>query len=147
MIKSPATHAVFLYSSLNPPGELADEKWDMINYVLNHKQGAVEDIQHAIWYFMHMGGQYEPTRTLAWTIINDTLGNGEGFLPGPGQVTAVICYPTILFPNQPEVQISVIEVVSSGVISEFPSALALPPALLAILLATVVYAKKRSTPK
>ena len=60
-------------------------------------------------------GEYVPSSTVAWTIINDTLQNGSGFVSGPGQVTAVICYPVILFPNQPDVQISIIEVTSDEI--------------------------------
>ena len=145
MARSPATHAVFLYSSLSPPGELASEAWDMINYILNHKQGSVQDIQQAIWYFMRMDGEYNPSNAGAWAMINDALENGGGFVPGPGQVTAVICYPTILFPNQPDVQISIIEVESSTVISEFPSALALTPIMVTAILAAFVYTKERRT--
>ena len=33
----PETHEVTLYSSINPPGTLTTEKWDMVNYILNHK--------------------------------------------------------------------------------------------------------------
>ncbi len=110
MARSPAIHAVFLYSSTSPPGELANENWGAVNYILNHKQGGVEDIQQAIWYFIPVEGNYTPSRPTAWAIINDTLENGVGFIPGPGQTIAVICYPIILFPGQAEVQISIIEV-------------------------------------
>jgi hypothetical protein len=147
MALSPATHAVFLYSSTSPPGELANEAWDLINYVLNHKQGGVQDIQQAIWYFMYIDGdgEYVPSSTIASMIINDTLENGNGFIPGPGQVTAVICYPTILFPNQPDVQISIIEVASDPVVPEFPSTLMLT-IMLTTSLAVLVYTRKRTPP-
>ncbi len=147
MARSPATHTVLLYASTSPPGELANESWGMINYVLNHKQGSVQDIQEAIWYFMHIDGLYTPSSTAAWAIINDTLENGGGFIPGPGQVTAVICYPTVLFPNQPDVQISIIEVESNKVISEFPSALVLTPIMLTLSLAVLVCARKEKAPQ
>jgi hypothetical protein len=148
MIRSPAIHTVSLYSSMSPPGELANEGWDMINYILNHKQGDVQDIQQAIWYFMHIGGaQYIPSRTAAWTIVNDTLENGSGFAPSPGQVVAVICYPTILFPNQPDVQISIIEVRIGGAVSEFSSAFALLPTMVIVLLVALIYAKKLKNPR
>ncbi len=144
MALSPATHAVFLYSSTSPPGELANEAWDLINYVLNHKQGSVLDVQQAIWYFMYIDGdgEYVPSSTVAWMIVNDTLENGSGFIPGPDQVTAVICYPTILFPNQPDVQISIIEVESSIVVPEFSSTLVLT-IMMAMTLAVLVHTKKR----
>jgi len=109
MARSPATHAVKLYSSGSPPGELAGEKWDLVNYILNHKQGAAEDIQQAIWYFVHMDSSYSPTSTVAWTIVNDTLANGNGFVPEYGQTIAVICYPMVLLPEPTDVQISIIE--------------------------------------
>jgi hypothetical protein len=148
MALSPATHAVFLYSSTSPPGELANEAWDLINYILNHEQGSVLDVQQAIWYFMYIDGdgEYVPSNIVAWMIINDTLENGSGFIPGPGQVTAVICYPTILFPNQPDVQISIIEVESNTVVPEFPSALVLTPIMLTVTLAVLVHTKRRKAP-
>jgi len=151
MARSPATHEVKLYSSLAAPGELAGESWDMINYILNHKQGVVLDIQQAIWYFMHMDGEYTPTREVAWVVINDALANGDGFVPGNGQIVAVICYPMIMFPSQPDVQISVIELAVT-VIPEFPSVFVLSLIMLAMLVAVLVYRMKagrlwRSPPK
>lgn len=146
MIRSPAKHAVFLYSGLSPPGNLASERWDLVNYVLNHKQGSALDIQEAIWYFVRMDGNYTPTSTLAWSIINDTIANGNGFVPGDGQAMAIICYPTILFPNQPDVQISIIEVTNT-VIPEFPSVvLVLPLLTVSELLAIRICRSKKSTP-
>jgi len=142
MARSPATHQVFLYSSIDPPGELADEEWDMVNYILNHKQGTAQDIQQAIWYFIHMDGNYAPTSTVAWDIINDALANGDGFIPGYGQTLAVICYPTILFPGQPDVQVSIIEV-ENTVIPEFPS-VPIPLLMMLTILFAVIICKKRS---
>jgi hypothetical protein len=144
MARSPATHEVFLYSSLNPPRELASESWDMINYVLNHKEGSVQDIQQAIWYFMRMDGQYNPSSVKAWALINDALENGAGFVPGHGEVTAVICYPTILFPNQPDVQISIIEVeVERVTVGEYSSSFAVTSIMLTASLVGLVFKRKR----
>jgi hypothetical protein len=145
MARSPAIHAVFLYSSLNPPGELAGEKWDMVNYILNHKQGNTQDIQQAIWYFIHMDGNYTPTSAVAGDIVNDTLANGHGFVPEYGETIAVICYPTILFPTQPDVQISIIEV-AYPVVPEFSSLLILLLIMLTTLLAGIIYKRKKSVP-
>jgi len=141
MARSPATHAVRLYSSSSPPGELASEEWDMVNYIINHKQGTAQDVQQAIWYFIHMDGNYTPTSTVARAIVNDTLAHGNGFAPGNGQTIAVICYPMILLPGQPPVQISIIEV-ANIVIPEFPSALILPLIILTTPLAVIIYKKK-----
>jgi type VI secretion system secreted protein VgrG len=112
--RSPVIHSVLLYSSLNPPGELAGEEWDMVNYILNHKQGrAVKAIQEAIWYFVDLNGSYIPTRQDAWDIIDDALANGDGFVPRYGQTMAVICYPTLLLlPGEYPIQITIIEVVN-----------------------------------
>jgi hypothetical protein len=143
MARSPAVHAVFLYSSSSPPGNLTSEKWDMVNYILNHKQGNAQDIQQAIWYFINMDGNYTPTSSMAWAIVNDTLANGNGFVPGNGQIIAVICYPIILFPSQPDVQISIIEVTNT-VVSEFQSVLILPLTMLTTLLAVLICKKERS---
>lgn len=110
MARSPATHEVRLYSSGSPPAELGNERWDMVNYILNHKEGTSQDVQQAIWYFVHIGGSYSLTRAVALAIVNDTLLYGNGFAPTEGEAAAVICYPTILFPAQSDVQISIIEV-------------------------------------
>jgi hypothetical protein len=133
MARSPATHSVFLYSSFNPPGELANEEWDKVNYILNHKQGNATDIQQAIWYFINIDGNYTPTSQTAWNIINDALANGEGYIPAYSQKVAVICYPTVLLPTPSEVQISIIEV-NNTVIPEFPS---IPLMLLIMMLTTL----------
>ena len=46
-------HDVVLYSSLDPPAEVGIDlaTFNKINYILNHKQGDMMDIQDAIWYF------------------------------------------------------------------------------------------------
>jgi len=142
MERSPAIHSVRLHSSINPPGELASEKWDMVNYILNHKQGDAEDIQQAIWYFIHINGNYTPTSTVAWTIVNDTLANGNGFFPEIGQMIAVICYPMVLLPEPTDVQISVIEVTNT-VIPEFPSFIIIPLLMIATLLASILRRRKK----
>jgi hypothetical protein len=109
MTRSPATHTVVLYSSLSPPGDLANENWSMVNYILNHKQGAAQDIQEAIWYFINLNHGYSPKSDVAWTMVNDAKTNGAGFVPTETQIAAVIAYP-IHATNPDEVQISIIEV-------------------------------------
>ncbi len=129
MLRSPAVHGVKLYSSLAAPGELADERWDMVNYVLNHKQGIAMDVQEAVWYFVHMDGDgYTPTRESAWAMVNDALANGSGYTPTSGEILAIICYPMILFPGQKDTQVSIIEIIDP-VVPEFAS-FALPVALM-----------------
>ncbi|MGD0494774.1 MAG: hypothetical protein ABSB28_01885 [Candidatus Bathyarchaeia archaeon] len=109
MARSPVTHEVRLYSSLNPPGTLATQRWDMVNYILNHKQGTLDDIQQAIWNFVNGIGNYTPSSTVAKAIVNDALANGNGFIPESNQTIAVICLPVVL---SPDVQVSIIEAVA-----------------------------------
>lgn len=125
MALSPAIHEIVLYSSTNPPGKLASQKWDMVNYILNHKQGEMTDVQEAIWYFINMVGNYSPSSATAMAIVNDTLKNGNGFVPQSGEIMAVICVPVILLPEPMFVQISIIELLDP-VIPEFPSILIAP---------------------
>jgi hypothetical protein len=142
MQRSPATHEVSLYSSVNAPGNLSSERWDMVNYVLNHKQGSATDIQQAVWYFVHLDGNYTPTTPTAHVIINDALAHGTGFVPAYGQAVAIICYPSILFPSQPAFQISIIEI-ANPIVPEFPSALILPLLMIPSLIVVLAYARKR----
>ncbi len=84
------------YSYSELPPEIQHPNWNRINYLLNHKLGNAVDVQGAIWHFM--GGPvpqndpiYYPPSALALAMIADTEANGAGFVPGPGEVSAVIC--------------------------------------------------------
>jgi hypothetical protein len=90
-----------LYSSLSPPAEVSSVQWDMINYILNHKDaGTGADIQDALWYFINGGAYFTswgiPHTTSATTeaIVADALANGAGYTPGIGDTLAIICLPT-----------------------------------------------------
>jgi hypothetical protein len=148
MSRSPATHQVVLYSSLDPPdGALKDQRWDIVNYILNHKQGTAEDIQAAMWYFIHFDNETEtpPTnQTVAWAIINDALVNGTGYMPTPGETVAVICNPVIFLPLNP-VQISIVEV-TVPVIPEYPT-IAITIFTLTAISIGLIYAKKTTRPQ
>jgi hypothetical protein len=121
MQRSPAIHMVRLYSSAEPPGTLVAQKWDMVNYILNHKQGSAKDIQQAIWYFINLAGNYTPTSDVGWAIINDAIANGSGFVPRDGQTIAIICFPVTILPQPTGVQISIIEISNPVSVSESPS--------------------------
>jgi hypothetical protein len=110
--RAPTTHTVKLYSSLTPPLGLVGA-WDMVNYILNHKQGGRADIQAAIWYFIKMQaptpgyytGLYYPPSVDTTAMVANALANGVGYVPSPGGILAVICDPS------PEAtQISIIEI-------------------------------------
>jgi len=51
-------YSVLLYSSLTPPVSIPEQEWDMINYILNNKQGTEADVQAAIWYFINEPNGY-----------------------------------------------------------------------------------------
>ena len=111
MERSPTNHSVYLYSSLNAPAILAEQEWDKVNYILNHKQGEPQDIQDAIWHFINLNGGYTTESTMAEAMINDADANGDGFIPNDANpILAVICNPTTPIVGDPEVQISIIEV-------------------------------------
>ena len=87
---------ILYYSYGDLPVSLQDPLWHEVNYVLNHKQGNATDIQNAIWYFI--GGPvvisdpngYFPPSATAVNLIVDAINHGSGFVPGPGQVSAVV---------------------------------------------------------
>lgn len=101
-----------LYSSLNPPsGNFSSVRWDLVNYVLNHKTGTKYQIQDSIWYFVNNSATY--THTLDPTenaTVMDALANGTGFVPSPGQSVAVIVFPLVIVPGSGPFQDSIIEV-------------------------------------
>lgn len=112
LARSPANHTVLLYSSLNPselPAELAKQKWDMVNYILNHKPAGAQarDIQEAIWYFINLDHGYSPKSNVAKALVAETEANGANYVPTLGQIAAVIAVP--VYPSV-DVQVSIIEV-------------------------------------
>jgi|GEM_PF-2637150 len=86
-------HTMQLFSSLDRdlPEDLADADWDMVNYVINHKQGNRGAVQSAIWYFV--GGGAYPENADAVAMVEDALANGEGFSPAPYESLMVIVHP------------------------------------------------------
>jgi hypothetical protein len=71
------------------PGNLGSVSWDLVNYVLNHKQGSWFDVQLAIWQLIWGDSHRIPTE-VAWAMVADAQANGPGFMPGPGQLIAII---------------------------------------------------------
>jgi hypothetical protein len=100
-----------VYSSTDPdlatkcPYCVVDKRWDYINYILNHKTGTWQDIQTAIWNFSETSPEYQwGISSSAQLMINDALAHGSGFVPGRGQMGAVI------LDNGPDVQLVFVEV-------------------------------------
>jgi len=110
---------VMLYSSYDTPNIPAEE-WDMIDYILNNKQGTGSDIQDAIWYFIN-DRAYRPSppwavpsppwavSATAQAIVTDALSNGAGYEPGEGDILAIVCVPVNEFGEPIDVQVVIIE--------------------------------------
>lgn len=64
--------------------------WDKVNYLLNNKNGSIEDIQAAMWDLTGTYGGTFPITTEAQAMIDDANDNGSGFLPTDGQIAAVV---------------------------------------------------------
>lgn len=88
-----------LYNTYGPlPANATSPFWPNVNYLLNHKGGAsVAAIQQAVWRLL--GGQFEHSLNIpeppfppvgAQALVDDALLNGNGFVPGTGQVVAVL---------------------------------------------------------
>jgi hypothetical protein len=117
MQRSPATHQVILYSSLgSKPGNLQNQKWDMVNYILNNKQGDPLDVQQAIWHFINLVGGYSAEKPLAEAMIEDAVANGAGFIPNATQTVAVICYPMVM-EGEEDVQMTIIEMTPERIVT------------------------------
>lgn len=106
------TFEAILYSSLSPPpGTWSAARWDMVNYILNHKQGNSTDLQDAIWYFINNSISFNGTLTpVANATVDDALANGNGFIPNPGQTAAAIVFPQNILPGSGPFQDSIIEI-------------------------------------
>ncbi len=84
--------SVILYDSTGPlPANLAGP-WDKVNYLLNHKNGTKEEVQAAIWMLTGGNSFTFPVTPAAQAMYNDAVANGSGFVPGPGQIVAVLIY-------------------------------------------------------
>jgi hypothetical protein len=84
-----ANYNVILYSSLLPPSEVSSINWIAINYILNHKQGTMMDVQHAIWYFTNGDA---PGSAAAQAMV-DAANANPSYDPTTGAILAVICLP------------------------------------------------------
>jgi hypothetical protein len=107
---------VTLYSSDDPnmPADALVLPWNKINYVLNHKQGDKFDVQTAIWLLL---GEQNPDfgpKPLADAMVADANANGGSFVPGPGQIIAVLLYSDGMGTDPLTVQEVIIQVTLPG---------------------------------
>jgi hypothetical protein len=105
MIRS-VSHNVTLYSSLAPPSDVSSINWVAINYILNHKQGSMMDVQQAIWHFTDT---FSPISATAQAMV-DAANANTTYDPMTGAVLAVIA----LSQDDPGVQDSIIELSIPG---------------------------------
>jgi len=81
-------------SSINcPTGSYSGIDWRLINYLLNHQQGEIEDVQAAMWELAGTSDPQNPTFPITPAVnamVTDAYANGGSFMPGPGDVVAAI---------------------------------------------------------
>jgi hypothetical protein len=76
----------------NLPSAYSGKRWDLINYLLNHKQGPAGDVQVALWYYTD---DFEPdpnTHPFAVAMVNEANAQGTGFVPRGNEITAVLVW-------------------------------------------------------
>ena len=101
--------SIMLYSSYDPnmPNDVKILDWNKINYVLNHKQGSIDEVQFAIWFILgEFGG---PFSSATQAMINSANANPT-YEPGPGEIIAVIVYSDGMGTDPSNIQEAIIEV-------------------------------------
>jgi hypothetical protein len=89
----------------------------MVNYLLNHKQGKIPEIQEAVWAFVNLNGTYVPPANAATTaMINDAKTNGAKFVPTGSQTIAVIASPVSALASENPAQISILEATANNIL-------------------------------
>ncbi|MCX6661563.1 MAG: hypothetical protein NTY91_03330, partial [Euryarchaeota archaeon] len=90
-INTNTPYQVTLYSSYyaSLPPHLYHQNWSKVNYILNHKVGTDwHQVEYAILYILNFGNQ--GLNTNGWTMVNDAIAYGGSYVPGGGQIIAVI---------------------------------------------------------
>jgi len=85
------SYQVTLYSSYNTslPSHLYHQNWSKVNYILNHKVGNDwHQVQNAILYILNFGNQ--GLNADGWAMVNASISNGGSYIPGGGNIIAVI---------------------------------------------------------
>ena len=91
----PGLYSLYDSTGSLPPQLDGGKPWDKINYLLNNKMGATRyDIQAAIWKLLGTDGpsiiyQYDDPEKVE-ELIKGANTEGEGFVPQPGQIVAVL---------------------------------------------------------
>ncbi len=97
----------------NLPPVIQFSPWPKIIYILNHKQGSIQDIQNAIW--VALGQSFDPPFTVAAAqMVNDANQFGATFVPTNGQMAGVLIEPNPAPQTMAPVQRLLIEVANSS---------------------------------
>ena len=106
-------YRVKLYSNQDPnlPLHLQSDKYDNINYLINHKVPGAKavEIQKAIWYVMNHNNPY-PGSPAAQQMIYEAETYGDGWHPGHGQWVGVLMHGLLNPPAEGDIQLVFIEV-------------------------------------
>ena len=75
------TYPITLNSTYDPLMLWPDDDWDMVNYLINHKDPSADrvQIQKAIWYFIN--GGYAGSDPVILDMITEAEINGDSFIP------------------------------------------------------------------
>ena len=76
-------HGVTLYSSIMPQPILSNIQWGAINYILNHPQGSMLDVQNAIWHFTNQNADLTEATQNMITAVQANLGYDPLTMGGP----------------------------------------------------------------
>jgi hypothetical protein len=83
-----------LYDSTCPstdlPSGIDQVEWDKVNYLLNNKAGTAQEVQAALWLLTYGVSNGFPVTPAAQAMYDDAMANGGGFMPGDGEIVAVI---------------------------------------------------------
>jgi hypothetical protein len=118
-------HKVRLYDYSSPdlPPRLRNMDFNRINYIINHKpEGASKKaIQEAIWYYTKGEGldQMSPE---AVKIIDEAREKGKDYVPGDGELVAVVSMPTDDIKQATIIEIPVPPAVAAPPITAVPPA-------------------------
>jgi len=98
-------------AAANLPALLQQVPWNKVNYVLNHKGAStVEDIQIALWILAYTASSL-PITPGAQALIDAANANGATYVPGEGDLAAVIIFSDgIQAVGNSSIQESIIEV-------------------------------------
>jgi hypothetical protein len=142
------SHIFTVYSSLEDlsgaPSVISGSDWNKINYIINHKEignNNMQAIQAAIWQFD--GGipiswaYFRNNHPVEFNALVDAANANPDYVPGPGDVYAVILY-------KPCSQVIIIEVPIPIPSPEFPT-LAVPAGLLVGIIGVVAVIRARQS--